>query len=110
MNWRPRSPAETLMMSKSSIVSSAKAGKGLRAPMTDGEEMLGVVGVREEGLEDLFGGEADFFCDGDRSEVFGIDLVGAELIGNAEGVEETGGVCLCGCGGLHPLVPVVSVI
>ncbi len=51
-----------------------------------------VVGVGEEGFEDLLGGEADLASDGDGGEVFGIDLVGAELVGDAERVEQAGGV------------------
>ena len=56
--------------------------------------MVAVVGLGEEGFEDLLGGEADLFCDGDGGEVVGIDLVGAQLVGDVEAVEEAGGVGL----------------
>ncbi len=48
----------------------------------------------EEGLEDLLGWEAYLAGDGDGGEVFGIDFVGAKFVGDAEGVEEAGGVGL----------------
>ncbi len=64
--------------------------------------MFAGVGVGEEGLEDLFGREANLAGDGDGGEVFGVDFVGAEFVGDAEGVEEAGGVGFgWGCG-LHP--------
>ena len=56
------------------------------------EEVLACVGVGEEGLEDLFGGEAYFAGYRDGCEVFGIDFVGAEFVGNVEGVEKADGV------------------
>jgi hypothetical protein len=46
----------------------------------------------EEGFEDLLGGEAYFAGHGDGGEVFGVDFVGAQLVGDVEGVEEAGGV------------------
>ena len=64
----------------------------------------------EEGFEDLLGGETDFLSDGDGGEVFGIDLVGAELVVDAERVEKAGGISFRGRAGLHPLVPAVSMI
>ena len=64
----------------------------------DGEEVFAGVGVGEEGLEDLLGGQADLAGDGDGGEVFGIDLVGAEFVGDAEGVEKARGVGLAGSG------------
>jgi len=56
-----------------------------------------VRGDSDESFEDLLGWEADFAGDGDSGEVVGIDFVGAELVGNFELVEKTGGVGLvCG--------------
>src|ERR1700738_124324 len=52
--------------------------------------------LREEGLEDLLGGHADLVSYGDGGEVVGVDLVGAELVADGEGVEEAGGVGLAG--------------
>src|SRR6266702_2343811 len=66
--------------------------------------MLACIGLREEGLEDLFGGEADLAGDGDGGEVIGVDFVGAQLVGDVEGVEEAGCVGFCGLLGLHPAV------
>src|ERR1700733_10736241 len=63
--------------------------------------MFAGVGVGEEGFEDLFGGEAYLAGDGDGGEVFGIDLVDADFVGDAEGVEEAGGVGLGGWGALQ---------
>ena len=65
----------------------------------DGEEVSGVAGaaglaVEEQSLEDLFGREADLARDGDGGEVVGIDLIRAEFVGDAEGVEQTCGVGL----------------
>ena len=42
-----------------------------------GEEVVAIIGLGEEGFEDLLGGEADFFGDGEGGEVVGIDFVGA---------------------------------
>ena len=60
----------------------------------DGEEVFAGVGVGEEGFEDLFGGQADLAGYGDGGEVVGVDLVGAQFVGDAEAVEEAGGVGL----------------
>ncbi len=60
----------------------------------DGEEMLACVGVGEESFEDLFRGETDLARDGDGGEIVGVDLVGAEFVGDAERVEQAGGVGL----------------
>ena len=56
--------------------------------------MLAGVGLGEEGLEDLLGGQADLAGDAGGAEVVEIDLVGAKLVGDAEPVEEPGGVGL----------------
>ena len=64
--------------------------------------MVAGVGLGEEGFEDLFGREADLAGDRDGGEVFGVDFVGAELVGDAEGVEEAGGVGLGWGACLHP--------
>ena len=58
--------------------------------------MLANIGVREEGFEDLLGGKTDLARDGDGREVFGVDLVGAEFVRYAEGVEESGSVGFSG--------------
>jgi hypothetical protein len=68
----------------------------------DGEEVIGFAGgddgFGEEGFEDLFDREADFFGDGWGGEVVGVDLVGAELVRDFKSVELAAGV---GFGGLH---------
>ena len=42
----------------------------------------------QQGFEDLLGGHADLFGDGDGGEIFRIDFVFAKLEGNAEGFKE----------------------
>src|SRR6266851_4573517 len=71
--------------------------------MVHGRSAAGAcIGLSEQGLEDLLGGEADLAGDGDGGEVIGVDFVGAQLVGDVEGVEEAGCV---GFGGLlHPAV------
>ena len=49
---------------------------------------------RQQSFEDLLGGHADLFCDGDGGEVFGIDFVLAKLEGNAERFKEARAVGL----------------
>ena len=50
--------------------------------------------VREQGLEDLLDRQADLPRHVDGGEVFGIDLVLLQRVGDAEPLEDAGGVGL----------------
>jgi hypothetical protein len=56
--------------------------------------VAGTVGG-EEGFEDLLDGHLDFFGYGDGGEVFGVDFILAEGVGDGQGVEES---CAVGFG------------
>ncbi len=60
----------------------------------DGEAVdVGAAGDQQS-FEDLLGGHADFFGDGDGGEIVGIDFVFAEFEGDAEGFKEARAVGL----------------
>src|ERR1700722_5840071 len=64
--------------------------------------MTSGVGLGEESFEDLLGRESYFAGYGQGGEVVGVDLVGEQLVGDVERVEEAGGVGFGGCR-LHAL-------
>src|SRR5205807_764027 len=76
----------------------------------DGEEvrrvpLAGNDGASQQGLKDLLQRHVDLACDGDGGEVFGVDLVGACFVCDAERVEQARRV---GLGGFRCLAHPVS--
>src|ERR1700722_17199175 len=59
--------------------------------------MTSGVGLGEESFEDLLGRESYFAGYGQGGEVVGVDVVGEQLVGDVERVEEAGGVGFGGC-------------
>ena len=63
----------------------------------DCEKVLSVAGVGQQGFEDLLRGQVDFAGDGDGGEIVRVDFVGAQFVGDVEGVEEARGVGFLQC-------------